>query len=988
MKKIISMVLTAVMLLTVTSFAADPASLTVNIGAIINGTIEVSVSLAGASAINYAEVELGYDPLKLGVGALTKGEALGATAALSANNGKISYKWEAAENKAADGVLFTGVMNVIGGDFSETDLTITASSIKSKGNIPLTHTKVPAKLVLPEITFEFANNTVQYNSAVQRIFATGYPAGSTVAYTNNDNIDVGTHEITVTVSKAGFKTVTKKANLTIEKTKITVTVDPDQKKRLGDEEPALTYKFQGESKVGELFTGSLVREAGEEVGTYRINQGSLALDSNYEIEFVGDSFRIIEKEPQNIEIAEIPAKSYGDEPFRLEVSSNKRSSLPILIYASSNSDIASVDSEGNVTIKGTGDVEFTVTEPGNEVFGDSVAKKSIRISKRILHVKADDVVAVYGDDVKTSFSYDGFVEGENQNILIKPATVSTFTIPKSGTYDIVVDGAEADNYVFDYTNGKLFVSKKDITIKDIKVFSKAMDGTTAATINNSSLELEGRINNDSVTVDIAKATAEFAYADVGDNIEVNITGLELAGRDSESYKLTNTAFKTRANIKEELSAEINAKQINVSPIEKDATDLTIPTVPQNYSIEIESSSSTAVISKNGKIFPVWTAAEVDVVFVVRNMNNADDFAYTDTIPYTVPASTPVKIDAEGELYGKLIGGGTFLMNEEVTLTAVPDAGYRFYCIRDEKGNAHGSTVLTFTATEDKSFKAEFTKAGGSLVPVSQVVANVTTNVPSGTVTTGTKITLSTLTQGATIYYTKDGTTPTSSSLIYNDEIIVDKNMTIKAVATKSQHSDSSVTTRTYAIRKGKTELKSNASSIKYMTVKNNKFRPDVAATRYEVVDALSQLFDIQKISNSKLLSDIDPEFKDIVDLFVGAGVIDGYPDGTFGGNRGITRAEFVKIASVLLNLTETSGSVRFDDVNGHWAEGYIKLFADRGYINGYPDGTFQPDSNVSRAEIVTIINRIAKTKKTNMNERFEDLFSWHWAFIDIMNVVK
>lgn len=87
-------------------------------------------------------------------------------------------------------------------------------------------------------------------------------------------------------------------------------------------------------------------------------------------------------------------------------------------------------------------------------------------------------------------------------------------------------------------------------------------------------------------------------------------------------------------------------------------------------------------------------------------------------------------------------------------------------------------------------------------------------------------------------------------------------------------------------------------------------------------------------------------------------ILEGYPDGSFRPDEPITRAELAAIISRFdsmfgtLEITES-----FDDAAGHWAEEYIEFSAARKYVIGYPDGTFRPDRDITRAETVTMVNR-------------------------------
>ena len=156
---------------------------------------------------------------------------------------------------------------------------------------------------------------------------------------------------------------------------------------------------------------------------------------------------------------------------------------------------------------------------------------------------------------------------------------------------------------------------------------------------------------------------------------------------------------------------------------------------------------------------------------------------------------------------------------------------------------------------------------------------------------------------------------------------------------------------------------------------------------------LAKLFDIAGVTAGNRFADVSENHKSTVELFAAAGIINGYEDGTFGGAREITRAELVKIISLLLGLdkTEVEGesAVALSDISGHWAESNIRKFVAKGYILGYPEGDFRPDKAVSRAEAVTIINRVTGlVKVSGLPERFRDLAPDFWGYDEIMNAVE
>ena len=87
-----------------------------------------------------------------------------------------------------------------------------------------------------------------------------------------------------------------------------------------------------------------------------------------------------------------------------------------------------------------------------------------------------------------------------------------------------------------------------------------------------------------------------------------------------------------------------------------------------------------------------------------------------------------------------------------------------------------------------------------------------------------------------------------------------------------------------------------------------------------------------------------------------AGILNGYEDGSFQPNGNITRAEFATIAARFFEATY-EGEDLFPDIKDHWARDYINQAAHAGIVNGYENGTFRPQENITRAEAMTIVNR-------------------------------
>lgn len=123
-----------------------------------------------------------------------------------------------------------------------------------------------------------------------------------------------------------------------------------------------------------------------------------------------------------------------------------------------------------------------------------------------------------------------------------------------------------------------------------------------------------------------------------------------------------------------------------------------------------------------------------------------------------------------------------------------------------------------------------------------------------------------------------------------------------------------------------------------------------------------------------------------------AGVLKGYEDGEFKFNNSITRAEFATIVSRFFNIDESQQS-DLTDIQGHWAEDAINKVATVGWVEGYADKTFRPNDYITRAEAVTIFNRILdRNVEENglLDERKEwpDVNNASWYYLDIQEAAN
>lgn len=170
---------------------------------------------------------------------------------------------------------------------------------------------------------------------------------------------------------------------------------------------------------------------------------------------------------------------------------------------------------------------------------------------------------------------------------------------------------------------------------------------------------------------------------------------------------------------------------------------------------------------------------------------------------------------------------------------------------------------------------------------------------------------------------------------------------------------------------------------------NGFFRPNNQITRAEAVQMFYSLLR-DKTGEKKSFPDIASGwYKEAVETVAGLGILGGYEDGTFRPNNKITRAEFVTIAVGFDTLAPTENN--FTDVKDtSWAAPYITTAAAKGWVSGDGDGAFRPNAGITRAEAVTVLNKMlgrkgdAEIQQKTDAKNFYDVFPEHWAYKQIL----
>lgn len=162
---------------------------------------------------------------------------------------------------------------------------------------------------------------------------------------------------------------------------------------------------------------------------------------------------------------------------------------------------------------------------------------------------------------------------------------------------------------------------------------------------------------------------------------------------------------------------------------------------------------------------------------------------------------------------------------------------------------------------------------------------------------------------------------------------------------------------------------------------NGEVRPQNNITRAEVATIFFRLLtdDVrdENLTKTNRYSDVTRAdwYNTAVSTLSSMGIITGYPDGTFRPNAAITRAEFAAIAARFDNDGDKT-TAKFSDIANHWAKDEISIAYNNGWINGYPDGTFGPQRDITRAETMTLVNRVLNRQPETEEDLLPNMTVW------------
>ena len=185
------------------------------------------------------------------------------------------------------------------------------------------------------------------------------------------------------------------------------------------------------------------------------------------------------------------------------------------------------------------------------------------------------------------------------------------------------------------------------------------------------------------------------------------------------------------------------------------------------------------------------------------------------------------------------------------------------------------------------------------------------------------------------------------------------------------------------------------------------FRPDNNMSRAEAAAIFARLISEQKgekISGKSSFNDVSKNewYSDYIGYLSKYGIIKGYADNTFRPNDNVTRAEFVAMTvrfnSLFNEVKKGSYTVKYTDVaTNYWAYSDVAYAKHAGWLNGYADGSFKGDNAITRAEVVTVVNRATGrkadegyiTKNVSVLNKFTDIRNNSmWYYADVMEAAN
>ena len=522
----------------------------------------------------------------------------------------------------------------------------------------------------------------------------------TVTYGTNFDAGMNTGVVYIEAKgNYGFEKVTKYFN--IAKKPITVTAE-NKSSRVGQDLAELTYTHtEGLPYEGDTFFGKLETNANKDTaGTYQITKGDLTLGNNYEITFQDGTYTVQEKLQQSdfkfagVENNGKVTKTYGpDTEFTIAATNAATDST--VTYSSDNTNVATVDNDGRVTIVGAGTAVIKATASATDDYAQGVATYELTVSPKTL--TADDLE--FTQSSIFTKTYDGDTACTTATVQIKdsakvtsgdelPTVTGTYAYNSKDVKDatkVTFTSAASDNTNYILPEGLTVenaanITKRVLTVGKVDTISKTYNTLDNALDCVTGIELIGTVSGETLRFYTSAETGgdygiyetKFDNANAGQN--KTITGtvallessalasnytFKVDGKESSTAPFTATGEITPADGGSKGDMERTQKFTDGDPkTETIAWKQLLPAGQTwNYISEYYSASSVTVDHRtddNGALtYTITGGKENDVVVftVSAKCNNYNDFTYT--VRVTLTARDSQALEFKGVENGKV-----------------------------------------------------------------------------------------------------------------------------------------------------------------------------------------------------------------------------------------------------------------------------------------------------------------------------------------------
>ena len=548
----------------------------------------------------------------------------------------------------------------------------------------------------------------------------------------------------------------------------------------------------------------------------------------------------------------------------------------------------------------------------------------------------------------------------------------------SGTKEIVYENTGTTAATFKnvaWVNGSLRVTKRTVTLKSADL-SKSYDGTALVNGETALAKEDGWVTGEGAT-----------YAFTGSQTKVGsskntFTYTLKSNTKAENYTITKTEGTltvTDRTAKYEVTVEANGGSYKYDGTEKSVSGFKTTEFELDGNKYTVSGLTAEAKGTDAGSYLVNVTGKATVKDAAGNDVTAQFSVKTENGTLTVTKrNVTITSGSATKQYD-----GTALTKHEVKVTGdgfVAGQGADYSYTGSQK--AVGSSANAFSYTLNSN-----TKAGNYVITKTEGTLTVTDNGGSGG-------------GGGTTYYilqyeSNGGTSYKDERYTSGATVKLDKVPTREGYAFTGWYADKALTEKITNVRMNSARTVYagwNASTVPGMLNGDDHFayvigysdgmaRPTANISRAEVATIFFRLLK-DDIRDGNLTS--YNTFDDITDgmwcsksvsTMAKLGIVKGRGVGKFDPNANITRAEFAAICA-RFDTGLTNGASNFTDISGHWAEAEIERAASLGWIRGYMDGSFRPDTYITRAEAMTMINRVLCRIPENGDDLLSGMNVW------------